>query len=98
MKTRLLCPECAQAAGGIGAFFIETIREDGLYAGKCPKGHGLLVATQTLRHEMLFEIALNAIKDGYYREAISSFAAAVERLFEFALQARASNRKVATPV
>jgi hypothetical protein len=57
-------------------------------------GHGLLVATQTLRHEMLFEIALNAIIDGYRREAISSFAAAVERFFEFAIGVLARNRGV----
>ena len=71
-----------------------TIREGGLYTGKCPNGHDLLVTTQTLRHEMLFEIALNAIVDGYRREAISSFSAAVERFFEFAIRVLAKNRKL----
>src|SRR5271169_261384 len=98
MRTGLICPECAEAAGGIGTFFVETIREDGLYTGKCPKGHDLLIATQTLRHEMLFEIALNAIEDGYYREAVSSFAASIERFFEFAITVLASNRNVGPEV
>jgi len=81
-----MCPNCAQATGGIGAWFVETIREDGLYTGKCPVGRDLLLATQTLPHEMLFEVALNAIVDGYNREAVSSFAASMERFFEFAVR------------
>jgi hypothetical protein len=85
-------------AGGVGTFFVETIRADGLYTGKCPKGHDLLIATQTLRHEMLFDIALNAIADGYYREAVSSFAASIERFFEFAITVLASNRAVAPDI
>jgi hypothetical protein len=98
MRINIICPECSAAAGGIGAFFIDTIRADGLYTGKCPKGHDLLVATQTLRHEMLFDIALNAVADRYYREAVSSFAASIERYFEFAIATLASNRGVTNAV
>jgi hypothetical protein len=94
MRINIICPKCAQAAGGSAIFHVATIREDGLYTGRCPKGHDLLVATQTLRHEMLFEIAMNAIVDGYRREAISSFAASVERFFEFSLRVLSKNRKV----
>jgi hypothetical protein len=83
MKTLLACPECAQGTHGVVNFFAETIRQDGVYTGKCPNGHDLLIATQTLPHEMLFEIALNAIGDGYYREAVSSFAASVELFMNF---------------
>ena len=98
MKIKLACPECAAASGGFGTFFVETIRDDGLYTGKCPQAHDLPIATQTLRHEMLFEIALNAIIDGYHREAVSSFAASVERFFEFAIRVMASRQKVAAGV
>jgi hypothetical protein len=94
MRINISCPKCAQAAGGFAVFHVATIREDGLYTGRCPKGHDLLVATQTLRHEMLFEIAMNAIVDGYRREAISSFAASVERFYEFSLRVLSKNRKV----
>jgi hypothetical protein len=93
MKTKILCAECSKAASGIVAFFTVIFREDGLYTGKCPKGHDLFLATQTLHHEMLFEIGLNAVVDGYYREAVSSFAASVERFFEFALRVLMSNHK-----
>jgi len=94
MRVKLICPTCAQAQGGIGNWFVETIREDGLYTGKCPDGHDLLLATQTLPHEMLFEIALNAIHDGYYREAVSSFTASMERFFEFAIKVIAAKHGV----
>lgn len=84
MNIKIICPQCS--LNGFASFFVETIRDDGLYTGKCPVGHDLLVATQTLRHEMLFEIALNAIRDRYFREAVSSFAASAERFYEFAIR------------
>lgn len=92
MKVKIICPQCS--SGGESSFFLETIREDGLYTGKCPADHVLLVATQTLRHEMLFEIALNAIQDKYYREAVSSFAASAERFYEFAIRVFARSESV----
>jgi hypothetical protein len=96
VKINLTCSKCAAVNGGLATFFLETIQDDGLYAGACPEGHSLLIATQTLRHEMLFEIALNAIKDGYYREAVSSFAASVERYFEFAIRVISKKSEVSS--
>jgi hypothetical protein len=86
MRINLVCPECAQATGGVGTWFVDTIRDDGFYDWKCPNSHDLFIGLQTLRHEMLFEIALNAMVDHYYREAVSSFAASMERYFEFAIR------------
>jgi hypothetical protein len=93
MRIRLACLQC-DPTHGVNPWFVETIREDGLYTGKCPLGHDLLLATQTLQHEMLFEIALNAIADGYYREAVSSFAASVERFYEFAVRVICSSHEI----
>jgi hypothetical protein len=75
-------------------WFSALIREDGFYTDKCPNGHDLFLATQTLPHEMLFEIGLNAIGDLYYREAISSFASSLESFFEFAIRVLASAHSV----
>ena len=86
MRINIICAECSAGNAGHGIYFIEEIRDDGLYMGRCPVGHEVCVGTQTLRHEMLFEIALNALVDGYRREAVASFAAAVERFYEFALE------------
>lgn len=93
MRIRIICPVCS--ADGYGRFYFESIRDDGLYKGQCPVGHEVLLATQTLRHEMLFEVALNAIIDGYYREAVASFYASAERYYEFVIRVLA--RKTAMP-
>lgn len=98
MRINIICPECSQAAGGYAIFYLDTIREDGVYTGLCPRGHRVAVMTQTLQHEMLFEIALNAITDRYNREAVSSFAASVERYFEFAIRVMAKNRNIAPDI
>ena len=94
MRTSIICQECSQANKGYAVFYIDTIREDGVYIGRCPKGHNNAVATQTLRHEMLFDIALNAIVDRYHREAVSSFAASVERYHEFAIRVLARKQGI----
>jgi len=94
LRTNIVCNQCSQANKGFAVFYVDTIRDDGVYIGRCPKGHHNAVATQTLRHEMLFDIALNAIVDKYHREAISSFAASVERYYEFAIRVLAKNRKI----
>ncbi len=86
MRIEIVCGKCSEEASGIAQCFVEKISDNGFYDVRCPKGHEALVLTQTLRHEMLFEIALNAIVDGYYREAIASFAASAERFFEFAIR------------
>ncbi len=36
-----------------------------------------------MRFEVLTETAMQAIVDGYYREAVASFAASLERIFQF---------------
>lgn len=92
MKISIMCPQCS--SNGQAQFHLEAIRDDGLYTGKCPVGHDLLIATQTLRYEMLFEIALNAILDGYYREAITSFTASIERFYEFTIRVLLNSTKV----
>jgi hypothetical protein len=94
MKIDVVCFECSSEVGGNAQCFVETIRDDGFYDVRCPKGHEVLVITQTLHHEMLFEIALNAIKDGYYREAVSSFAASAERFFEFGIRVLAKSQNI----
>jgi hypothetical protein len=94
MKIDVVCFKCSSEADGNAQCFVQTIREDGFYDVRCPKGHEVLVITQTLRHEMLFEIALNAIKDGYYREAVASFAASAERFFEFGIRVLARSQNI----
>ncbi len=53
----------------------------------CPKGHRSITILQQQKFEVLFQIGAYAIADGYYREAVSSFASSLERLCEFFVRA-----------
>ena len=59
------------------------ILNDGIYHTHCSKGHEGIVVLQNLQFELLYELAVNAIVDNYYREAVASATAAMERYFEF---------------
>jgi hypothetical protein len=93
MRITLTCRECSKASAVKNRFvgqFQTEFEESAIYDTICPAGHRVYIVTHTLRHEMLFDIALNALKDGYRREAVTSFASAVERYYEFALRVLAT--------
>jgi polyhydroxyalkanoate synthesis regulator phasin len=84
MKLEIQCATCFKE--GVGApSMTESVefRDDGRYKLTCPKGHTSVTILQQQRFELLFDIGAYAILDGYYREAVSSFSAALERFCEF---------------
>jgi hypothetical protein len=89
MKLNLPCQYCAAASENNSEseiLFGETdLRDDGVYTCQCPKGHLFSVSLMQQHFEMLFELGVNAAIDGYYREAVSNFAASLERFYEFSL-------------
>jgi hypothetical protein len=58
----------------------------GVYLHTCPEGHVNHTILQQMQFELLFEAAFLAAVDGYCREAVGTFAAALERFQEFALR------------
>ena len=60
--------------------------DNGRYDLKCPNGHDTTTVVQQQKYEILFEIGAHAILDGYYREAVSSFTASMERFFEYSMR------------
>lgn len=94
MRVNIVCNQCSKENNAWAVSYYDYFNSDGVYKGTCWKGHYNEMITQTLKHEMLFDIALNAIADHYYREAISSFASSVERYFEFAIQVLIRHRNV----
>ena len=80
MRVNMWCPEC----GGDKLGFVLELpqKNDCVYEVECPHGHQF--RANILHHEFqkLFEIAVDAIVDGNYREAIGSFAASYERFIE----------------
>ena len=67
-------------------FSLHQIPPDGVIFSTCDKGHLSAFVVQAHQFELLSEIALKAIIDGYNRDSVASFAAALERLYEFYIQ------------
>ena len=97
MRIPSVCPNCMidLATGALlpeqfpaSSLQLQEVQESGLYRFTCPRGHQSIRCLQQMRFEILFEIAAHAIIDGYYREAIISFASALERYFEFYVRVR----------
>lgn len=57
--------------------------DDGTYQVKCRNGHLSTVVMRAQKFEVLFETGVAALEDGYPREAMSSFAASLERFYQF---------------
>lgn len=84
MRTVTTCMQC-QAENGIpnfSSFGIERIPDDGVIELTCDRGHHTFMLIQQAKYEILSELAVTALCDGYYREAVASFASALERLYE----------------
>lgn len=85
MRIQTTCPQCISEAGIHTAFIMQPqqLIDDGIHKVVCDKGHKYTVELRAQKFEMLFDIAVNAIGDGYMREAVASFAASLERFYEF---------------
>lgn len=94
MRIHLYCPDCmAEMAkegtehgfDGIRPILSDVyeLLNDGVYTIRCPKGHQGVIVLKKLNFELLFDLGINAIGDGYYREAVASITSALERFYEF---------------
>lgn len=84
MRLSLICLQCSMSDPGNPPqnIFVEY-NDEGAYQYRCHANHVCNVCLQEQKFELLFEFGLFAIADGYYREAITSFAASLERFQEF---------------
>ena len=96
MKLISNCMRCLQENGvpNLATFGLVAIPDDGVIRLECVNGHTTHTVLQQDRFELLSELAVTAIMDGYYRDAIGSFTASLERLFEFYLRSSLSKRAV----
>ena len=65
------------------SYSVELIPDDGVIEVTCDRGHHTFIIITEAKYEILSELAVTALHDGYYREAITSFASALERLYEY---------------
>lgn len=87
MPTLLVLPVCGKCSERqpTQPFTVE-VREGGIYSVTCPNQHNQVVRLQHRSFEILFELGALAFLDGYYREAVLDFAAALERFLEFCVR------------
>jgi hypothetical protein len=90
MKIRLICHACATAliehGANVSPIIDVPLGDTPAYDIHCPQGHRIRIVLENPKFELLFESGIRALQDGYFREAISSFAAALERFYEFLTQ------------
>lgn len=60
--------------------------DNGIVYVTCKNGHKSAVVYKTRRYKLLLDSAARALIDGYTNESIASFAAALERAYEFYLR------------
>jgi len=89
MKLPIACMKCAMTQRDVSPsnFTAVEFRDDGRYQTTCSKGHISIVLLQEQKFELLFDIGAYATQDGYYREAVTSFTASLERFYEFFIKA-----------
>lgn len=88
MKLPLICPKCSvEHTQEVRPVAVVEFRNDGRYEVACRNGHRFTMLLQQQKFELLFDIGAYAVADGYYREAVSSFAASLERFYEFFIRA-----------
>ncbi|GAA5532343.1 hypothetical protein [Deinococcus aluminii] len=84
------CPACAHE---VPVEFADSAVHDVI----CPAcGARYVVFVRKHKFEVLFDLGTRALMDGYAREAVASFAAALERFFEFYVRSFALERAAGT--
>jgi hypothetical protein len=95
MKIRFVCTICANAFVDdptpmnnalLGVETMLPLQDSAIYEYTCANGHLRRVVLQNPKHELIFDSGVSSLRRGYYREAISSFAVALERFYEYSIR------------
>ncbi|WP_157516593.1 hypothetical protein [Methylosinus sp. LW3] len=95
MKTVATCMQCFAVTGqpSFEVFAVDYF-DNGTAVIECSAGHRTAIVLQSQKFEMLLESGAMALLEGFTLEACASFAAALERFYEFALRVAFHNRKM----
>lgn len=93
MKILATCMKCGFESVQPESFSLDRfviipveVNSEGFYELECPRGHKSATWVQNEQFEILFDSAVLALLDGYSREAVSSFAASLERFHEYCIR------------
>jgi hypothetical protein len=95
VKVLLVCLECLNESG-LYDFqpIVVNVNDERYFIMTCPKGHQTLTFIQQPKYKVLFELGMNALVDGYPREAVTSFASCLENFYEFCINQVALHKGV----
>ncbi|MGG3507969.1 hypothetical protein ABES58_21080 [Paenibacillus lautus] len=87
MRISTRCVVCEILENDYESYFMFDITDENIIQSvTCPKGHPSVLILTHQRFELLFDMGLHALNDGYYREAATNFAVAIERFHEFSIE------------
>lgn len=87
MKIPVGCMQCLTQNMEITSLpIIDNINEQDYYEIKCEHGHINYYYFQNEKFDILFALAIQALCDGYNREAFLNFVASLERFYEFGIR------------
>lgn len=86
MKIPVGCMQCLTQNMEITSLpIIDNINEQDYYEIKCEHGHTNYYYFQNEKFDILFTLGIQALCDGYNREAFLNFVASLERFYEFGI-------------
>ena len=89
------CPHCKQEKSE-RQYHIKSgeLLDNLTFRTVCPNGHESVIVAEAQKFEVLYDMGISALLDGYCREAVSSFAAAQERFHEFCIRVFLANQGI----
>jgi hypothetical protein len=94
MKIGVFCNKCAHENAEPIKEYLLDFKDENLYTLRCERGHETVTRIQENKFELLFELGMHAILDGYYRDAVVSFTTALERFYEFYVRVIAAKYEI----
>ena len=88
LRIPLVCHECLHLTSRHAMDWMTfELRNDDTYVQECTQGHVLVGHCTNARFEILIDLALEATGDRYYREAVADLSSALERFYEWCIDA-----------
>lgn len=95
MRIPVGCMQCMEEHFEAASFpMIDNINEKDIYEVTCEHGHKSYIYVQNEKYDILFTLAVQALSDGYYREAVLNFTSSLERFYEFSIKLMLQINKV----
>jgi DNA-directed RNA polymerase subunit N (RpoN/RPB10) len=94
MKIPMKCYKCEQEVGENFEHIYMEVNDSNYYKVSCSKGHETVVCAQNEKFEILFDMGIMALIDGYTREAVVNFASSLERYFEFYIEVFCNRQRI----